>query len=481
MTRTPHIIVIMADQLRYDALGVHTPNTNQLMEDSVSFSRAYCASPLCVPARGSFFTGRYPNETGSLINPWHEQDRDKGWVQEDIPNLYSWLDTRWDSWHVGKQHLYAGRDGAMPSANTQWLSLHPRYEEYVAENGQRLPGGPAFRARVPELVSDRWTHAKAYSIPTTGCYEPGFSYFFDGFIWQDAQRALQQRDPERPFLLNAMFLAPHPPLDIPEPWYSLVDTVTLPENVGEWYARQSPLQLYNLPGFLGSRYTKNDWRHVWKVYLGLTALLDHCVGELVEALKQSGLYEDAVIVFTSDHGEMLGSHCLWQKMCLYEEAVRTPLAVNAPKWEAMAPGRVDTPVSSVDVFPTLCELAGVEAPAGVSGQSLVPLLRDPQAQIHRDAVPIQFDGNGALGNRQRALVHGDYKLIVDTFKDEVYAELYNVRTDAQETENLVFSENHQLVAENVFLLLREHMDATGDDLRFPADLLATVRSTYGTL
>ncbi len=233
MNRTPHIIVIMADQLRYDALGAHTPNINQLMEDSVSFSRAYCASPLCVPARGSFFTGRYPNETGSLINPWHEQDRDKGWVQEEIPNLYSWLDTRWDSWHVGKQHLYAGRDGAMPSANTQWLSLHPRYEQYVAENGQRLPGGPAFRARVPELVSDRWTHAKAYSIPTTGCYEPGFSYFFDGFIWQDAQRALQQRDPERPFLLNAMFLAPHPPLNIPEPWYSLVDTVTLPENVGQ--------------------------------------------------------------------------------------------------------------------------------------------------------------------------------------------------------------------------------------------------------
>jgi arylsulfatase A-like enzyme len=72
----PHIVIIMADQLRYDALGAHTPHLNQLMEESVNFDRAYCASPLCVPARGSFFTGRYPNETGSLINPWSAQDRE---------------------------------------------------------------------------------------------------------------------------------------------------------------------------------------------------------------------------------------------------------------------------------------------------------------------------------------------------------------------------------------------------------------------
>ncbi len=89
MSDRPHLVIIMADQLRYDLIGEHTPNINRLLSESTTFDRAYCASPLCVPARGAFFTGRYPNQTGCLINPWEASDASYGEVAANTPNLYS--------------------------------------------------------------------------------------------------------------------------------------------------------------------------------------------------------------------------------------------------------------------------------------------------------------------------------------------------------------------------------------------------------
>lgn len=93
----PNLVVIMADQLRYDLVGQHTPNINALMAESCSFSRAYCASPLCAPARGSFFTGLYPNRNGSLVNPWQPEDAHHGNIKAGTPNLYRMKEDRWDS------------------------------------------------------------------------------------------------------------------------------------------------------------------------------------------------------------------------------------------------------------------------------------------------------------------------------------------------------------------------------------------------
>ena len=330
MSTRPHLIVLMADQLRWDALGPHTPNINRLLDASVRFERGYCASPLCVPARGSFFTGRTPNETGSIINPWDPLDAEHGNVRSDIPNLYDLIERDWESVHVGKQHLYyARRLEQRPGTGTRWVTMAD-YAGHLQRQGHRPPGGPAFRGMAPEMVGGRTTRMKRYSIPTTGVYEHGFDSFFDGFIANRAVEAIRGYGGAAPFALNAMFVAPHPPYDIPEPWHSQVDRVELPANVGTWYPDQSPLQLYNLTGVIGSRYTRAQWEPIWRVYLGLVALLDHAVGRIVDQLKAREMYEDALILFLADHGEMLGSHCLFQKMCMYEESVRTPIALKLP-------------------------------------------------------------------------------------------------------------------------------------------------------
>jgi arylsulfatase A-like enzyme len=210
-------------------------------------------------------------------------------------------------------------------SGTRWLTLEDGYEPYLKQHGKRKPGGAAFRAITPELAGNQ-TRMKRYSSPAAGCYEEGLDFFFDSYITSCSLRALRERDQSKPFLLNAMYVAPHPPLEIPEPWYSKLheEEVVLPDNVGRWWPDQSPLQLYNLPGAIGSRYEREDWREPWRVYLGLVSLLDDAVGKLIAELKEQGMYDDTLLVFTSDHGEMLGSHCLWQKMCMYEEAVRTP-------------------------------------------------------------------------------------------------------------------------------------------------------------
>lgn len=286
----PHVIIIMADQLRADVLGKgFTPNIDSIAEDGIKFNHAYCSCPLCVPARGSFFTGTYPNHNGSLINPWEPKDAEYGYVKNGISNLYEIMESDWDSIHSGKQHLYTegGKLEDRIVSPTKWFSTEKSYKEYLKENGVAMPGGPKFRNRVPEMVNGTATKVSSYSNPETGLYKEGEEFYFDSYFAKRALDGLKTRNREKPLLLNAMFLAPHPPLHIPEPWYNFVknENFELPDNVGVYYPKQSPLQMYNLTGVIGARYSRNDWRESWRVYLGLVSMLDSYVGQLLDEVK----------------------------------------------------------------------------------------------------------------------------------------------------------------------------------------------------
>ncbi|OQB14764.1 MAG: Arylsulfatase [Firmicutes bacterium ADurb.Bin193] len=476
--KKPNVVIIMADQLRADVLGKgYTPNIDRIGHEGVIFNRAYCTSPLCVPARGSFFTGRYPNETGSILNPWEPVDKKYGYVRSGIENLFGIMEQDWDSWHIGKQHFY-NEDGIekSPDAKTHWTHSGHDYRKFLKDNNKKSPGGAMFKGVLPEMAQGRITRKKTYSIPATGRYEEGFEYFFDGFFVNGAIEAMRKRDRAKPFLLNAMFLAPHPPLQIPEPWFSRVKEVNLPENVGKWGTNQSPLQLYNLTGAIGTRYSREDWEKIWPVYLGLVSLLDDCVGMIVDELKAQGIYDDTLIIFTSDHGEMLGSHCLWQKMCMYEESVRIPLYIKFPREMAFEGIQSDELVSAIDVLPTLCDCLGLNPPKGMSGVSLMPALHGKA--LDRDTIFIQFDGNGARGNFQRCAISGNYKLIVDIFKDETFIELYDVVHDSQELVNLAFEPEYKKLIEDMLDKLKHYMLATNDLIALPDNLYERFIADY---
>ncbi len=461
MSQRPHVIVIMADQLRHDFIRpAYTPNISALMAESAQFPRMYCCSPLCVPARGAFFTGQYPNETGCLVNGWEPIDKHHGLVPADTPNLYTTFEKAgYDSWHTGKQHLHTeDAFDRQPESKTHWNSLENGYAKHLETAGTKSPGGPAFTGICPELHARKTSAVRRYSIPQTGNYEGGIDNFFDGYILKESLDAIDNRDTSKPFLLNAMFLAPHPPFDIPSPWYEKYKEVEMSENVGRWDKLQSPLNLYHMSGAIGARYQRDEWQEPWRVYAGLVNLLDHCVGQIIDKLKEEGMYEDSIILFTSDHGEMLGSHCLWQKMVLYEESALTPLSIRLPGGlhEGVAN---ENPTSQIDVFPTLCDLAGVHIPDTVSGHSLRPDI-EGAATPKNHPVFIQSDGNGSLEKWSRGVVIGNTKLIVDGFKDEIFFELYNLASDPYESRNLAFESKAETL--RCLELLSDQMKRTGD-------------------
>ena len=345
-----------------------------------------------------------------------------------------------------------------PESTTHWNSLENGYAEHLQATGARMPGGPTFTGLCPELHARKTTAARRYSIPQTGNYESGLENFFDGYILKESLNAIDHRDPSKPFLLNAMFIAPHPPFDIPSPWYEKHKDVPMPENVGRWDKLQSPLNLYHMAGALGARYQRDEWQEPWRVYAGLVSLLDHCVGQIIDKLKEQGMYEDSVILFTADHGEMLGSHCLWQKMVLYEESALTPLSIRLPGGKHAGVANA-APSSHLDVFPTLCDLAGIEIPDTVSGCSLRPEIEGGAPAGNRP-VFVQSDGNGSLEKWSRGVIIGEEKLIVDGFKDEVFFELYDLAADPFEADNRAF-EDPDIVL-RLLAKLSQHMRATGD-------------------
>lgn len=475
--RIPNCIFLAADQLRYDVLGKgYTPHIDALMQDSVSFPNTYCASPLCVPARGALFTGTYPGVNGSLINGWLPSEKPYSLVKDGTDHLYQVMERLGMAcFHSGKQHLFV--EGvpleARPDTKTSWLTTENSYRAFVREQGKRLPGGPLFRTQIPEMVDGVHTRVCTYSNPHTGLYEEGYDYYFDGYFTNAAIDALDEFDKRQPLFLSMMYLAPHPPFDIPDPWYSLVDAaaVELPDNVNQWYAHQSPLQKYNLTGYIGGMHRQEDWREAWRTYLGLVSLLDDCIGRLLDKLKEKDLYEDSIIVFTSDHGEMLGSHCLFQKMCMYEESAKVPFSIHLPGGRQRGVVR-ETYVSHIDVFPTICEYYGVTPVGAVNGHSLKGLIEGTEAR-QESPVYIQYDGNGSRGNVQRCVIWKNYKYIVDIFKDEYYLELYDLKNDRQEMENLMFEEDEEKrsnfweTAQELDQLLRAHLQAVGDYLDLP--------------
>lgn len=476
-----NVIMIVADHLRYDVLGKgYTPHLDELITQSLRYENAYCASPLCVPARGSLFTGLCPNSTGSLINPWEAEDRTAGYVKAGIDNLYDIMERNgWECFHSGKQHLFTEGDMLenRPDSTVQWLSTEKTYRRYLQEQGKRMPGGTSFRSPVPEILGRKKTFLTSCSNARTGCYEEGEEFYFDRYFTSKLLEGIKKRDVNRPLFLSAMYLAPHPPFDIPEPWYSKyqLEDVCMPENVGEFYPMQSPLQLYNVTGVLGAHYTKEEWKESWRTYLGLVSFLDHCVGELISELKAQGIYDQSLIIVTSDHGEMLGSHGLFQKMCMYQESIKVPLFLKLPYQKIT--GDIRENVSHIDILPTLCSLLELHPLHKMEGKILPGIFsKEPGTEAVVEAgrpIFIQYDGNSALSGYQRCIIQNNFKLIVDKFKDEYFFELYDVSTDPQEKQNLISTSEGALKVLPLFNTLLEHMELTKDSLKCERDSLWT--------
>jgi len=469
----PHIVFLTADQMRFDclsaygSLGVQTPHLDSLAEESIVFETAYCASPLCVPTRTAIGTGRWPHATKAIINanPNFPNENVWGKLSAEFPTFYEQLGSAgYSITHVGIQHIHSipPLRERVPGADIldshdhenfmKKLGLPPHYQ-----TDRRMPVVEFDRGRM--MVKPRWTCADVAEP-----YPHPAETFKDLWFTAEMEKRIAQADPSQPGLFVYQCWAPHAPLFTPEPWLGMVDPadIELPENVGRWYEGMPPTILLGTGGQRGAHIQRDEWRRIWAAYFGLVTLADHCLGRVIASLKQQGIWDDALVIFTMDHGEAIGSHRMFEKMTMYEESARVPLFVKPPGGTT---GRRPHLASHVDIAPTICDYAGVAPIPSCDGRSLrEPIERSDTAW--RDVVFSEFHGDQSRAFPVRAAMDGRFKYIHHFC---ALPELYDLQADPQETNSLAGKPGFANIEKRLRGRIADWMRETGDFLDIERD------------
>ena len=425
-----NVLLIVSDDLRASVLGCYgdekcqTPNIDKLASESVLFTRAYCQGTVCGPSRTSFMYGRYQGKRKTTVA---QHFREQGAYTARVGKIF----------HMRVPgDIIAGTDGDdVPASWTERFNSQG--------NEAHTPGDYAclnlniFTTELEGRQSTKMPHRMFVSVEHDG----------DGHDQPDHKTAtktielLREHSKDR-FFIAAGFVRPHYPMVAPRPYfarYSWQDMV-VPE--------QRPGDLDDIPklGITNSRSALNgidrypdSQQKMWAAYYAAVSFMDEQLGRILNELDELELRESTAIVFTSDHGYHLGDHTFWQKSDLHEQVTRVPLMVSVPGYK---PGRSDSIVELVDLFPTLCEVTGQPVPDDVHGLSLVPILADNSATTKQGALSF------AKGASWRTT---DWSYM--QYPDGT-AELYNMQADPGQFTNLAEDELYKEVRKSLAVQLQ---------------------------
>lgn len=472
----PNILLICTDQQRVDTLGcygnewVNTPHIDKLAEEGVRFGNAFCQSPVCTPSRASFMTGRYPRTTRCRANG-------QSIPQEERLISRLLADAGYTCGLAGKLHLSMCNPDEAPGGERRiddgfhqfhW-SHHPmpdwptnEYIQWLRRKGKTYD--------TPELKQSKYVQRgmDAEDHQTTWCAEKTIQ-----FIEANAEFS-------NPWFFMVNMFDPHHPFDPPKDYLdrylSRLDDIPLPNYVpGELdnkpkYQRQDREGAMGLKDFFpAAGMSDADHRYLRAAYWAMCDLIDEQTGRILDALKQSGQWDNTLVIFMSDHGELLGDHGLYLKgPHFYDVSVQVPLIVSWPG--QVASGRtVQSLVELVDLAPTLLDAAGLEVYPGMQGSSLWPLINGqlPEDAVHREDIYCEsYDASnfdlsipGAWATMVRT---ARYKLAV--YHSEEAGELYDLQNDPNETRNLWGNPDYQHVQLHMMRRLCDRMALTVDPL-----------------
>jgi iduronate 2-sulfatase len=466
-TKRTNVLFIISDDLNnclgcYGDPRVKTPNIDKLAARGVRFERAYCAYPLCGPSRNAFLTGLYPNSTGILANAQVFRQT----IPQQISLPQAFRQQGYFAARIGKLYHYGvpasiGTDGHDDPASWE-LELNPAGVDRTEEE-------PNIFSLTPGQFGGTLSW---YASPKSD------EHHTDGKEAADAEWVLERcaKQKERPFFLAVGFFRPHTPYVAPKvPYFDMYPEAEMPvvQGVKE---DQADLPAAALGSYQKAqdKLTDDLRRRAVQAYSASISVMDAQVGRVVAALDRLGLAESTIIVFTSDHGYHLGEHGLWQKMSLFEESARVPLLIVAPGTSAKT-GVAKTPVSLLDLYPTLTELCGVKAPSNIQGQSLLPMLKNTEekgrgwalTQVMRGGGnrPGAAAAQGAAGNR-----FFGYSLRTPRWRYTEWdegnrgRELYDHDADPKELTNLADKPEHAATVAELSQQLRAAVKTT-----FPPD------------
>ena len=448
----PNILILMVDQLAGTlfpdgpATWLHCPNLARLAERSVCFANTYTASPLCAPGRASFMSGQLPRRTGVFDNAAE--------FRSDIPTFAHHLRRAgYRTCLSGKMH-FVGPD-----------QLHG-FEERLTTDIYPADFGWTPDYRRPGERIDWWYHNLG-SVTGAGAAEITNQLEYDDEVaFHGVQKVydLARDDDDRPWCLTVSFTHPHDPYVARRRYWDLyADCLHLdPQVPAMAYDDHDPHARRILQASDWQSYAIGDaeLRRARRAYFANLSYLDDKIGEILAALEATR--QEAVVVFLSDHGDMLGERGLWFKMCFYEGSARVPLMIAAP---GVTPGCVAAPVSTLDVGPTLCELAGValdEVAPWVDGESLVPVMGGAER-----TAPVAMEYAAEASEAPLvALRYGRWKYVRCALDPD---QLFDLEADPLELHNLADDPAHQ----GTLGALRAKSEARWDLAAFDAEVRAS--------
>jgi len=467
--RKPNLLFLWTDEQRADTIDVYgnkrikSPNLSKLASESVVFRNAYISQPVCTPSRSTVMTGLWPHQNGCVQN-----NIPLPTTTPTLPEIVG--DAGYCTGYFGKWHL--GDEIFIQHGFDEWRGMEDGYRKYYREGRDRTALSSYAQWLLslgykPDNESGTFSRGFAASLPIQHC-KPKFLEL------QTCEFLRKYRD--EPFMLYVNFLEPHMPFTGPLNNLHAPEDVELPVNFNDPIEDNEPKQCRNrVKKYVSGLYSKDldltkeyDWRRLVARYWGLVSQVDRSVGAILATLEQLGLAEDTIVVYTSDHGDMMGSHRLVEKCLMYQEAMRVPMIIRAPRL-----GRrqrvVDGHMSHIDLVPTLLELMEADAPQNLPGKSLAPQMRGEKELTE----PIFIEWNSAQGVKSqfnndpsaRCVITPDgWKL---TLYDEDLNQLFNLKEDPGEFTNLYGRPEHRDVVKRLSGLIREWQVKAGDNLELP--------------
>ena len=432
-----NVLFILADQHNPSFTGCYggitrTPNLDQLAKEGTKFEYAYTPSPICSPARACLFSGRYVYQNkcwdncfpydGEAIPGWGHYFRKRG------VHLAT----------IGKLDFAAGKDNGVDST-------------YKPDDRTSYDAVSLFRTR-PLLSRPKYHLVNNWDVSLRESSE-----HFEQDIVSEAVRWINEERPEnKPWILNVNFSKPHSPWHaLPEKYKYYRDKINLkekylqPENVLHEVDREQ------------SRHNMGyafDIEHVKDCHAAYNAIVeehDENVGAVIKSLKDAGIYEDTLIIYSADHGEMLRAHGAWEKFSMYEDSIRIPMIIKYPK--NVGCKCVSTPVSLIDVFPTINQALGFEAQEQFEGESVINLIQNGDGSA-RNPVFSESHSNGRITGCF-AIRSGKWKYIHYEYYEPL---LFDLENDPQELNNLADKNKKDPYINNVILelesILNEKID-----------------------
>ncbi|MGG6897815.1 alkaline phosphatase family protein [Rhizobium sp. BR 315] len=489
--KRPNVLLISADQWRGDCLSavghecVKTPNVDALAREGVLFRRHYAGAAPCSPARATLYTGLYQMNhrvcrNGSPLDARFDNIALAARRAGYDPTLFGYTDTAPDprgrdphdphlTTYEGVLPGFTARQ-LLPEHEKQWLSwLRSRGHADAVSRDIHIPVGAA-----PGEISN---NAPAYSKDETQT----------AFLAGEFIRWLGEQD--APWFAHVSFLRPHPPFSVPEPYnrmFSAADGPAFARPVDrETETATHPLLAFALPqigksGFMyggqGSinEWTSQDFSAIRAVYYGMIAEVDAQLGRIWQALKDACAWDDTVIVFTSDHAEMMGDHWMLGKGGFHDGSYHVPLVIRDPCQPATNGRQVEHFTSAADIFPSLCDRLGIAPANHVDGESLLPFLSDSEPAHWREAAFWEFDFRDIANEspeRHFGLKSNACNLAVirdERFKYVHFAGLppllFDLAKDPMELSNVAndgtYTSTRLAYAEKLLSLRAEHLDQT---------------------